>query len=291
MIRPSSWIARRITLVLAATLVPSLPGAGWAQPAKQLAPSAAAKEGDEEVQEKFIWGLLIQYAVSKLSSQVFDIFIKWLTPKLSGGALGLAERISVLMPRDAGVEFASRDAGTEPVSVRQGPPAEVVVGAPDKPLQVDGDQANYEGIHVAIMVDQGDGTVRFRPVSEGFRTGERFKLRLVSTFGGAMSIDNINPRGERRQIYPPRADLVALVPKSKEVLLPFAPDQFFQFTGNTGREQLVLRVADQRARADSASANKVFRQDMKYGSNFLQEVGKGRYAAFEQPIEIDHSGR
>lgn len=277
---------RRLAVALAVAL--SLPALGQPPAPGKEAPPAAQ---EEELQEKVIWGLLIQYAVSKLSSHIFDIFLKWVMPKLTGGAAGLAERVSALMSRDAAVSFASRDADVDFVSTRERPAPDVVVGNPDKPLQVEADQANYEGVHVAIMVDQGDGTVRFRPVTEGFRTGERFKLRVVSTFAGAMAIENINPRSERRQIYPPRPDQVVVVPKSTEVLLPFAPDQFFQFAGSTGREQLVLHVADLRAKRDSVSKNKVFRQDVKFGSNFLQEVGKGSYASIRQAIELQHQAR
>lgn len=280
------------TRLLAAALAISLAGAGWAQSTAKAIPAPAAKEGEEEVQEKFIWGFLIQYAVSRLAQHAFEIFLKWLLPKLTGGAAGFAEQVSALLLKDSGAIISARSAGAAAIPASARPAAEVVVGDPEKPLVVDGDQANYEGVHIALMTDvDGGKTFRFRPVSEGFRTGERFKLRVVSTFGGELTIENINPRGERRQIYPPRPDQVVVLQKASETLLPLAPDQFFQFTGATGREQLVITVTHPRAVGEAASRNKVYRQDARFGSNFLQEVGKGTYPAIRQAIELEHSAR
>lgn len=278
--------------LVAAALAAVLAGTGWAQHAAKQIPASAAKQGEEEVQEKFIWGFLIQYAVSKLAQHAFDIFLKWLLPKLTGGAAGFAEQVSALLLKDSGALISARSAAgaATPAGVR--PAAEVVVGNPDKPLEVTGDQANYEGVHIALMMDvDGGKTFRFRPVSEGFRTGERFKLRVVSTFGGELTIENINPRGERRQIYPPRPDQVVALQKASETLLPLGADQFFQFTGATGREQLVITVTHPRAVGDAASRHKVYRQDAKFGSNFLQEVGKGTYPSIQQAIELQHAAR
>jgi hypothetical protein len=275
--------------LLAALVALAVACPGFAQQAKEAPPAAA----EEEVQEKFIWGFLIQYAVSRLSSHVFEVFLKWLAPKLTGGTAGLADRVSALLARDSGATIAPRAAGGAllPAGARPGG-GEVVLGNPDKPLQLDGDKANYEGVHVALMMEEDGGrSFAFRPVSQGFRTGERFKLRVVSTFGGELVIENINPRGERRQIYPPRRDEAVLLQKSSETLLPLGPDQFFQFTGATGREQLVVTVIDPRAVGDAASRNKVFREDARFGSNFLQETGKGTFPAIQQAIELSHTAR
>jgi hypothetical protein len=277
---------RLLAGLLALSLV--LPAGAQQKEAKEAAPQ---EEKEGEVQEKFIWGFLIQYAVSKASSYVFEVFVKWLVPKISGGASGFAERVSALLVRDSGAAIMPRGGGAL-VPAAATSSAEVVVGNPEKPFRVEGDQANYEGVHIALMmVEEGGQTFAFRPVNQGFRTGERFKLRVVSTFGGELTIENINPRGERRQIYPARTDQVVSLQKSTETLLPLGPDQFFQFTGATGRDQLVINVIDPRAVGTAASRARVYREDAKFGSNLLQESGKGTYPAITQAIELQHAAK
>src|SRR3954463_11754533 len=195
--------------------------------------------------------------------------------------------------RDSGALIGFSRRGTEPVAARAAPAAApIVVGDPDKPLVADGKKENYQGVHMALVVaEDGGKTFTFRPVNEGFRTGERFKLRVLSTFGGELTIENINPRGERRQIFPPRADQVVTLLPATETLVPMDPAQFFEFSGATGREQLVVNVVDPRAVGPATSRNKIYRQDTKYGSNFLQETGDGTYPSIQQAVELVHTAK
>ena len=60
-------------------------------------------------------------------------------------------------------------------------------------------QSDYQGALIAIVgADQAGNVNDVRPVKAGFKTGERFKLRAVSTFGAHLVIENINARGEPR---------------------------------------------------------------------------------------------
>jgi hypothetical protein len=263
--------------------------AGGAAPAWTQQP---AQDG-EQVESKVIWGLLIQFAVSKLSSSGFEIFLKWIGPKLTGGTDGVSSLVQANLFRDSGARIVTRGAEALPVSGQAAAPAaDVVVGDPERPLRVESGQENYQGVHIALMMAQDGGkSFVFRPVSEGFRSGERFKLRVVATFAGELTIDNINPRGERRRLYPPRADQVVTLPKSSETLLPLGADQYFEFGGATGREQLVISVADPRAVGAAAARTRVYRQDTKFGSNFLQEVAPDSYPLVQQAVELVHAAR
>jgi hypothetical protein len=245
---------------------------------------------EEKFESRMIWGMLIQFAISKLSSSAFDIFIKWVTPQLTGGTEGFADRILANLMRDSGAQITPRGAAAQPAGGKEPAAPQIVVGSPDQPLRVEAGASNYQGAHIALMMaEDGGKSFVFRPVNQGFKTGERFKLRVVSTFGGELTIENINPGGERRQIYPPRPDQVVTLRSAKETLLPLGPDQYFEFTKDTGREQLVFNLADPRAAGAAVSPSKVFRQDTRFGSNFLQEVTGATYPVLQQSIELVHA--
>jgi len=262
---------RKVLAVLAALLL--APGPTWTQQPAQ----------DEEVQPRFIWGLLIQVAISKLASSSWDVFSKW----LEGRVPRVTDRSAPPnLQVDSGAEIKQRSSG----AVAERSPGSVV-GNPTAPLNVDGGKENHQGVHVALVAAAADGKgFAFRPVSTGFKTGERFKLRVVSTFSGELTIENINPRGERRQIYPPKADHVVALQTGRETFLPLGKEEYFEFTRATGREQLVINLADPRAVGAGASRHQVYRQDLKYGSNFLQQVAPNTtFPRISQAIELAHS--
>lgn len=272
-------LKKLIAALLACAL--ALAASGWAQQQPPQPPTE-----DEQVQPRFIWGILLNFALSKLGSLVWNAFSGWLENRLTGG-LGNTTSYAIgnLTSRSGNIQQRSSLA---PAS--RGP--DVVVGDPQTPLQIKDGQENFQGVHMAMLVVQPDGkTVAFRPVSAGFVTGERFKLRVVSTFDGELAIENINPRGERRQIYPQRAADIVAMPAGKEVIVPLGRDDYFQFTGATGREQLVINVADPRAVGPQMSSNRVNRQDVKYGSNFVQEVTPITYPFISQAVELQHSAQ
>ena len=237
---------------------------------------------DEDVQPRFIWGILIQVALSKLASSSWDIFSNWLfksTPNVAGrsGPPNLTA--------DSGAQVRARSSGA--VNERS---ADSVAGNPGAPLTVDAGKENYQGVHVALVVASPDGKqFDLRPVTAGFKTGERFKVRVVSTFAGELTLENINPRGERKHIYPAKTDYVVALQPGRETFLPLGKDEYFQFTKATGKEQLVVNLADPRAVGANASRHQVYRQDVKYGSNFLQQVAPNTYPHISQAIELTHA--
>lgn len=242
---------------------------------------AQAPAKDDEVQPRFIWGLLIQVAISKLASASFDMFTVWLQNRVPT----VTDRSAPPnVAADSGAEIRARSSGA--VAERA---SESVAGNPPAPLVVDRGRENYQGVHVALVATSADGKeFAYRPISGGFRTGERFKLRVVSTFGGELTLENVNPRGERRHIYPARSDYVVALHPGRETFLPLGRDEFFQFTKATGREQLIVNLADPRAVGAAASREQVYRQDQQYGSNFLQQVGPDSYPRLSQPIDLVH---
>jgi hypothetical protein len=168
-------------------------------------------------------------------------------------------------------------------------PSQTTLAAPATPLKLAEGGANYEGIHLAIVGAQRDGTLtELRPVKAGFHTGERFKLRAISTFGGLLVIENINPRGERRQIYPGNPAAVVVLQPGADTLLPLGPNEFFEFARTPGEERLVITLRDPRAVGDAASRQKVYRKDEEYGTHFVQEAPKGSYPVISEAIRLQH---
>lgn len=270
--------------------LPGMAAAQQAAPQSATQPAAAAQGQDavptevtgSDVEPKFIWGFLINFVVSKLASAAFDTFTNWLTGRMSAGLDKGFDKLTASMFSGSGARLKPRAATGVVV------PPQVVPGNPDATLVVSGDQANFQGVHIAIAIANPDGSFGVRPVTQGFRTGERFKLRVVATFDGELNIENINPAGERKQVYPANGGEVVQLVSGKQALVPLGENQFFQFTGRTGQEQLVITLRDPRASGQAASLAKVSRQDKEYGSNFLQEVKPGTFPVISQAIELEH---
>jgi hypothetical protein len=258
-------------------------------------PAAAANGSQEAEQPKFIWGIIIKF----VAGQIFSMFAEWLAGKVTasitarltgdGGSSDGGIMSRLLSSKSSAVIVSAEQATTEPVSGGIAAKDATVVGEPRTPLKVEGGNANYQGVHVALLGADREGNLTgFRPVTDGFKTGERIKLRVVSTFGGLLVIDNINPRGEQKQIYPPRKEDVVVLAAGEETLIPLGADQFFEFTGATGNEQLLITVRDKRAFGGAASTAQVYRKDESYGSNFVQETLTGTYPVIAQGIRLRH---
>jgi len=285
--------------------------------------SAANKDEDKpQFQEKFIWGVLGKTVLSS----VFGIFTKWLNQRLSGGTpqakpecpttvegqtslsqnSGSSADAEAPLPSDREglkrhlkrevvgaviVELAKFVFGGKSFDARSfsAKDSETVVGTPAAPFRsVDG-KPNYHGIHIAIVAVDKDGkALGYHSVNQGFRTGQRFKLRVMSTFDGLLAIDNINPNGVQRRIYPAKQSQVVSLKAGEEVLLPLDKNQAFQFTGARGQEQLLIALRHPKAIDEGASRNPVYRRDELYGSNLVQEVAHNTYPAIFQSIKLQH---
>lgn len=269
----------------AARLAALLLATSFAVNALGQAPAPAAPAGDEEVKPKFIWGILLnialKYAVSAFSSYLVGKLTEQITPA-SLSAMLLHSKSAAIVP------LASVGPGGL-AAKSAGAPANAVAGEPTAPLRIENGRENYQAVHVALMnFDRAGNAHGFHPVTAGFNTGERFKLRVLPTFDGILVIDNINPRNERKQIYPPQADNVVQIKAGVEILIPLDTDQYFEFTGATGNEQLVVTVRDPRAFGAAAATAPVTRKDENNGSNFMQELAPGTFPVISQALLIQH---
>lgn len=165
----------------------------------------------------------------------------------------------------------------------------VTDSAPTTPMVVEGGKENYQGALLALLVLQPDGqSFAVRPVSTGFKSGEKFRIRIGATFDGELSLDNINPQGERSRLYPANTEQVVKIKAGVPVILPLGKDDFFQFDDVAGEEKLVVTLRDPRAQGDAAARALVHRQENEQGTGLLQEVAAGKYAAIAESIALQH---
>lgn len=240
-----------------------------------------ANAGVEEPQPKFIWGILIKFAASK----AFEMFSEWAAKKVFSGMT-----LPSFMPRSAAVSAPgsavlapAMKGGVTPIIPN------VTDKAPSAPLVVQNGKENYQGAVLSLLVLQPDGeTLAVRPLSAGFKSGEKFRIRIGATFEGELSFDNINPHGERSRLYPADVEQIVKIKAGEPVILPLEQDSFFQFDDDAGEEKLVVTLRDPRAQGDAVAQSVVNRQEDKLGTELLQEVAAGKYAAIAESIALQH---
>lgn len=255
----------------------------------QALPAPPAAGQSEEVQPKiFIWGFLMNIAFKFAMSA----FTEWFRAKASNDVSDPVNYQKLLF-NTAGASVVSL---LEPEGVvasmlgikSVGAQENTVQDLPTKPIQLQNGQPNYQGVHVALVGFDRTGVITgLQPVTAGFRTGDRIKLKVLPTFDGLLVIENINPQGVRRQIYPPPNQAVS-IKAGAEILVPLGSNQFFEFAGVTGEEQLVVTVRDPRAFGGAESKFEVSRKDERDGSSFVQETRAGSYPVIAQSIKLRH---
>ena len=298
------------TCLLAVSLIlppPLLAAAAKASAAKE--PEQQRANSAQAEPKFFFWGIL----ANALLSSVFSAFEKWLEGRLSGETQPVdpaAQNVNFTsltdnsaQPQDMKTQLTNRVTTAVIVPVGEAVASQLTklldavfsgnkqtdVSKPKAAFQVKDGAPNFQAVHIAIVpADRAGNLLAFRPVSQGFQTGERFKLRVIATFSGMLAIANINPGGTKKQVYPPANSSVVSIEAGKEVFIPLGKDEFFEFAGTTGTEQLVVTLLDPRALGEAASPSKIFRQDEAYGSNFAQQVTANTYPAISESISLIH---
>lgn len=272
----AAWRRYMAAGMVALLLLPSASTAADALPDKD----AAESSGAEAPQPKFIWGILIKFAATK----AFEVFFQWSTKKMFQGMAQPS-----VMAREAAVS-APGAATLAPVQKDVTPVVpNVTDSAPPAPLVVEDGKENYQGALLSLLVLQPDGqSFAVRPVSAGFKSWEKFRIRIGATFDGEFSLDNINPQGERSRLYPARAEQIVKIKSGMPAILPLDKNSFFQFDDVAGEEKLVVTLRDPRAQGDAAARVPVHRRENEQGTGLLQEVAAGKYAAIAESIALQH---
>lgn len=274
------WHRRMVVGMVALILFPTITMADTS-PSPEKTKAASEESGSEETpQPKFIWGILIKFAASK----AFEIFSEWTIKNIfknMASPLMFARDAAVSEPGAAVLAPAQKSA--EPITPN------ITDSAPTTPLVAESGRENYQGAHLALLVLQPDGqTFKVRPISEGFKSGEKFRLRIGTTFDGELSLDNINPQGKRDRLYPANVGQVVKIRNSTPVIMPLDKDSYFEFDDIAGEEKLVITLRDPRAQGDATAQTPVYRQENAHGTGLLQEVAAGKYAAIAESITLQH---
>jgi hypothetical protein len=202
-------------------------------------------------------------------------FEHWLAPQLSTG-FALEEPVP---GKESVVPIAA--SGVAPTAE---------AAKPSLALRDEQAKLNYHGVHFAVAMLEADGKhLALRPFSKGFNSGERFKLRVVATFNGYVQVENINPKWQRKQIFPAAPNQRILLSAGKEKLIPEGQNEYFEFTQTQGEEQLVVTVQDERVTDKNTSHSRVYRQDRDYGSNFIQQSEFDTFPAIAGYVKLRHN--
>ena len=237
-------------------------------------------DNEEEAQPKFIWGILIKFAASKIG----EMFSEWAYKQLFKGVnppLTLPSWAAV-SPPEAGT-LAPTAKGAEPIVPN------ITDSPPTAPLVVENGKENYQGVLLSLLVLQPDGlTYKVRPISKGFKSGEKFRIRVGATFAGELSFDNIDPQGKRSRLYPAHAEQIVKIKSGTPVILPLDKNSFFQFDNVSGEEKLIVTLRDPRALCDTIQKSPVHQHENELGTGLLQEVAEGKFAVIAESIMLQH---
>lgn len=213
---------------------------------------------------------------------------------------GLAQWIGVrdvgeLPPPASALQQVTLGGATRVGTAQAAEPQPVILGQPDFPLVGAagtgtgrwGSTPNYQGVQMRLVVAGGSGRPReFRPLGARLAAGERFKIRVLSTFDAVASIDLVRGDawyGQRAgQVWPAPGLSVAMA-AGEAVDLPLERDAYFVASSGVGERYLVV-VRHGKAVGSARSGQPVYRQDVPGGSNYLQLVPRGNYPSIEQMI-------
>lgn len=242
---------------------------------EEAAPASETTEASDAAPKFFLMGFILK----AIASEIFSIFGKWAINKFAEGLAPHIPANSWLGPAKF-VPVSGSDSGIPPSTIS---------GEPIAAKGAENSTQAYHGLHIAIAVlDEEGKMLNLRPLNMGFKSGERFKLRVLSTFAGDLKIENINPKGVRKHIYPADEHLRIRLESGKEILIPAGPDEFFEFARTKGEEQLLITMRDPRADEKTMSHSKVYRQDEPYGSNFVQQVADKSFPAISESVKLIH---
>lgn len=265
--------------------------------AMPLAQAQQATPPAEQAQDKFALLGLISAASSGVS--IWQTLSDWFGSRVERVAAPVpGATLQAVVPPPA----SPAAAGTA-ISYDRAPsfgPAPLVLGQPDVPLQAhdggpqkawDG-QANYQGLALSVVVlDQQNRVKETRSLAQAIRNGEHFKLRVVSTADGLVSLDalhaqpgSIDPNGVMRQppawggqFYPAKADQVVQLKAGEVVYLPLGAGEYFTFDERQGNDLLALNMRQPRAGSRQPNLQPVYRQDGQGVTTFAQLSQPGSY--------------
>jgi hypothetical protein len=175
-------------------------------------------------------------------------------------------------------------------------PWPVILGEPELPLVGAGSTArpqawsadlNYQGMHAAYLVrDRVSGRLEQRPLSSAPRPGDRFKIRLTTTFDAQVRVDTVFGQGwslQRGGMLYPASGAPVLARAAQAIDLPVERDHYF-VVGEGGAPRMLLSVRHEEADDSRRTRQPAYRRDQLNGTSYLQLAPTGTRPAIEQLI-------
>ena len=148
---------------------------------------------------------------------------------------------------------------------------------------------NYQGLKVSVLVINNQGSViEERAINAPFYSGEKFRLRVQSTFPGFLEVTHTAPSGATKPLFPRPEIGQFMLAAGGEVILPLGQQNTYEFAGDTGIEQLSFSFRDPRIAHASQAAQDVFRQDTANGSYYAQALAAGQLPYISQSVQLSH---
>lgn len=117
--------------------------------------------------------------------------------------------------------------------------------------------AASQGMAVSVLVLGEDGLLYPRAATAPFKTGERFRLRVLPTVDGTLVLANTSAQGSTVEL------LRMTVRAEQETLIPSEPDQLLQLAGPGGEEVLHLRLFPAGQPVQGAAAPQLAAKDIR----------------------------
>lgn len=208
------------------------------------------------------------------------------------GSLAAAEPeppVVTVMAIPITVQGAATQTSYQPQPVIMGQPDFMLIGAGANQAVSKGwgSAWNLQGVQMRLVVLDARGVKReLRSMAGPLRTGDRFKIRMTSTFDAVAQVDQVSGDlwyGKRTgQVYPQPGSSV-MMKAGETVDLPLGSNEFFLMQ-RSAQDRLVLSVRHPKAVGDARSNQPAYRQDSKSGSGYIQMVTRGAYPAIEQLV-------
>ena len=217
------------------------------------------------------------------SAPAFTSFSAWAQTRIVTATETAPSTIESLKPAIKGGAVAVR---FEPLPVINGVPELPLLGVGARnAARFWGGALNYQGLHAQyLLVDQKTRKLKAAPLSTRLAAGQRFKIRLVTTFDGVAAVDQLLGSAfdaqRSGQVYPATGTAVE-IKADKAVTLPSGENQFFVLSGQPRNERLVLSVRHAAA-ASSNTTQPAYRQETARASSYLQLTPRGSLPIFEQ---------
>lgn len=193
---------------------------------------------------------------------------------------------------------ASRDYNSTPI----------ILGQPDVPLRpaANADQRtqwnnNYQGVYVSYVVFNAQNKmIGLRPLSAPLRPGERFKIRVLSSFDAVVAIDQLRANQALAnsgkafvppllvgRLYPQSAAQLVQINAGVPAYLPLGANETFSADTPVNPELVMLNVRHKDApNAGSLNSQPFYRQDTPDGTSYLQLSNPSSYPAISQIIAL-----